>query len=690
MHDGTLFPFRSSWGYLGGQWRLLEDEVKWSDLEDSTGIIPSGPADVLVTVFRGRNRKQQALDDVPVGFKKPKLADHGVFMNVRSKKEKKALDKEIPYSKIAESDKQAYLEAEAKEWQSWLDYDAVQPLSVEESQEILRTKRERVLKCRFVYRNKHAGLVDAAGNPLPLKPKARLCVQGQHDPDCMSGLVKLDAPTVQHTSFMLFLHLVVSYGWIDFLRNGDISSAFLQGEETTGEPLYMFLPERGLPNLNAQQVLRLKRPVYGRPDAPRAWYNQISSFIMNNMGYERSILDPALFVLRGPNNEPKGMLVLHVDDLLVATDGSPEAEEGVKLLHERFPFGEWGLVKDQPSGITYCGKEVVVGLEEGKQVLQMRQRGFVEGRLETIQLTRERKQQVNELVTPQEQSDFRSVLGALQWLSTQSRPDVSFGTNQLQKRVNSLTVGDLLAANRLVKLVKQHEVCFTFRDLGKDVVVVSWHDAGLYNSVGVELDEQDDELVQSLADKKLLYSQKGCVVGLCRRADLERTDAVQANVLCWKSKTNRRILESSFSAEVQAALLGHSCGQYLRTLLLEVQHGSWIVKEDDQLDWHSLLPLLMVSDCKSVYDTIKKDGVSVDKSTAVSVAVLRQLCCSDIHPKGEKGSILWTPTRHQVADPLTKSGRHADLQQVLQCGRVVFHAVSSKSLFKSKRNLGQC
>lgn len=78
------------------------------------------------------------------------------------------------------------------------------------------------------------------------------------------------------------------------------------------------------------------------------------------------------------------------------------------------------------------------------------------------------------------------------------------------------------------------------------------------------------------------------------------------------------------------------------------------------------------------------------KSTAVSVAVLRQLCCFGSHPKGEKGSILWTPTRHQVADPFTKGGRHGDFQQVLSDGTVVFHAKSSKSMFKSTRDSDRC
>ena len=40
--EGTRFPFRSTWGYWGGSWRLLEDEVRWLALEDATHLIPGG------------------------------------------------------------------------------------------------------------------------------------------------------------------------------------------------------------------------------------------------------------------------------------------------------------------------------------------------------------------------------------------------------------------------------------------------------------------------------------------------------------------------------------------------------------------------------------------------------------------------------------------------------------------------
>ena len=97
------------------------------------------------------------------------------------------------------------------------------------------------------------------------------------------------------------------------------------------------------------------------------------------------------------------------------------------------------------------------------------------------------------------------MMGALQWVCNQTRPDVAFMTNQLQKRISKLQVRDLVEANKVVRLVKHDEVSLTFRNLGKQVAVVVWHDSGLFNSCGMELDENDDGVIHSLADKKMLY-----------------------------------------------------------------------------------------------------------------------------------------------------------------------------------------
>ena len=688
-HDPAEYKIRSSWGFIQGEWYLLEDEIKWDQLDEPQGLIIGGPAEILITVFQKRTRKQVCLDSVPETIKRRRVEK--VFLAESRRKAQKALDKEIPYDKISEDMKPAFEEAILKEWSSWMEYQAARALDLDQSAKILREKPERVLKSRYVLRNKHAGLQDEYGKPLELKAKARLCVQGQHDPDCLTGEVKLDSPTIQHNTLMVFLHCVVSFGWLDEWKSGDISSAFLQGKPSEGEPLFMFQPRQGIPGVKKGQIFQLLRPVYGRPDAPRAWYENLSGFIMDELGYEKSLLDPALFVRRSPQGEPLSMIVIHVDDLMVAGEKSPENDKLVEKLHNKFPFGEWESVAQKKEGITYCGKEIVVEGEETNRVIKLRQKGFVEGRLESIPISKERSRETESEVTEDERSDFRSVLGSLQWLSTQSRPDIAYHVNQLQKRVNKLQVKDLQVANVVVRLVKKNPVELVFRNLGRDVVAVCWHDASLYNSLGVELDDQDDELVQSFHEKRMLYSQKGVMTGFVRKKDLESTHPVDLNIMSWKSKTNKRIVESSFAAETHGALLGHGTGHYLRALYCEIRFGGWVIQSGDELEWEQLTPLVMCTDCKSVYDCISKDGHTIgDRTNALNVAVLRQLLTTSKKPSGEKAHLLWLPTRHQVADGLTKSGRHLEMQRTLCESQVTFHGLSAKHMQRSKRELLQC
>ena len=62
--------------------------------------------------------------------------------------------------------------------------------------------------------------------------------------------------------------------------------------------------------------------------------------------------------------------------------------------------------------------------------------------------------------------------------------------------------------------------------------------------------------------------------------------------------------------------MGHSQGHYLRMLLLEVFNGDSVVKQEN--DWNLQIPLVMCTDCRSIYDCLKKDGQTIsDKSSAI-------------------------------------------------------------------------
>ena len=110
---------------------------------------------------------------------------------------KRLKEKEIPFDLIPSEERELYRAAEDKEWQSWLDYNSCEVLSLEES----RVEAERpdgVLPSRYVFRNKNAGLKDPFDNDLPVKAKARLCLQGHLCPDSKSGQVQVDSrPTIE-------------------------------------------------------------------------------------------------------------------------------------------------------------------------------------------------------------------------------------------------------------------------------------------------------------------------------------------------------------------------------------------------------------------------------------------------------------------------------------------------------------
>ena len=282
-----------------------------------------------------------------------------------------------------------------------------------------------------------------------------------------------------------------------------------------------------------------------------------------------------------------------------------------------------------------------------------------------IPLSPDRKREPDSAANAQERTDFRSTIGSLQWLSTQSRPDISFEVNQLQKRIPDLKVFDLLRANALVREVKGSDsVELVFEDLGRDCEVVVFHDAALFNSVGVELDAEDaDNVLLSGREKKLIYSQKGVLVGCVRRGSTSSQGSKTMNIIEWKSSTNHRVIESSFAAEAHAAVQGHSLGRHVQAVISECKWGSQVVCEFDDQDWQERVPMYMCTDCKSLYDCVKKEGCSLsDRSYLIGVVLLRQLCGVSSRVKT---NLKLIPTRLQRADPLTKKGLGKQMRETL-------------------------
>ena len=166
-----------------------------------------------------------------------------------------------------------------------------------------------------------------------MRAKARLCAQAFNEPLARAGVIKVDSPTVQRIGINIFLQLVVNFRWQRWWRKGDIKSAFLQGKERDVDALgKLYLrPPRGrpLPGVPQGALLEVVRSVYGLPDAPLAWWEELSGFL-KEIGFVSSRVDPAFMIHYLPNGSTGAIAIIHVDDLVIANDGSKETEELVE------------------------------------------------------------------------------------------------------------------------------------------------------------------------------------------------------------------------------------------------------------------------------------------------------------------------------------------------------------------------
>ena len=142
-------------------------------------------AEELETQHKNLAKQARYLDDLPQSIRRnlnPKQAFY-VKKNLTGEALEKSLDKELPWSFIPEEEKEMYREAERKQWQEHMDFGAVRPLSLQESREVeAKVDKSRIISSRFFYRDKNRSK-RRLDTSIPCRPKARLCVGGQRDPD---------------------------------------------------------------------------------------------------------------------------------------------------------------------------------------------------------------------------------------------------------------------------------------------------------------------------------------------------------------------------------------------------------------------------------------------------------------------------------------------------------------------------
>ena len=124
------------------------------------------------------------------------------------------------------------------------------------------------------------------------------------------------------------------------LEQLDVKTAFLHGD--LKEDLYMIQLEGFTVQGQENLVCKLRKSLYGLKQAPRQWYKKFDSFI-HRIGFKRCEVDHCCYVKSFDNSYI--ILLLYVDDMLIAGSSIEEINNLKKQLSKQFAIKDLGVAK---------------------------------------------------------------------------------------------------------------------------------------------------------------------------------------------------------------------------------------------------------------------------------------------------------------------------------------------------------
>ncbi|CAK0837883.1 unnamed protein product, partial [Prorocentrum cordatum] len=382
------------------------------------------------------------------------------------------------------------------------------------------------------------------------------------------------------------------------------------------------------------QLIKILKGVFGLAAAPRQWWAKLKRTLLaveEKLGdyvfrLRHHSLDPAVYYGCDKHGELCAAVVAHVDDLLLGV--SPKYPTLYDWLYKLLP--------------------------------------------------KERKTELSAEATPAEFSDNRSALGALGWLSSQTRPDLSAGVAMGQRTQNKPTIQDLLETNRLIELARQHaDVGLEFPKLRGPLCLVTYHDASWAN-----VDEPPEGVIATLLtkivgskDKNIKIRSQAGYATFIAEAKLLCGDKARAGIVDWRSGTIERVCRSILAAETMSAVDALGCAQITRCVSASLEIPDAHLEDIPP----SLLPLAQVTDCATLYDTMHKDGypkLSSERRLLLDLVALKESLEEErsnefvADDQRSQLPLFWVPTGQQLGDQFTQRSDSSAIGAVLRDTRL--------------------
>ena len=341
------------------------------------------------------------------------------------------------------------------------------------------------------------------------------------------------------------------------------------------------------------------------------------------------MIDPAFFCYY-EGDKLEGILISHVDDFLYAGN-EVFMNKVIRVIEQKY-----AISSHYEGDFEYVG----LSLQSSCDGITMNQTTFNE-KLETIKLGADKMKNNERILDDNEKRLYQQLLGRINWLSHQSRPDLAFDAFSASLASQSPTVQDVKLLNKVVSKV----------------------DNGLNNIFYPRLDETSLRIVvfgdasyANLKDK--VSSGEGYLVFLADKRG-------NSCLLNWKSKKIKRVVHSTEAAECLALVDCNGDAHYIRSILEELLYKKPCKS----------IPILVCTDSIQLRKALISTHLVTEKLLRITIAEMKQILEDD----DEKTSICWVRSENMLSDCLTKKGASSlRLCQALESGFIDIQSLLSE------------
>ncbi|GJT04051.1 putative ribonuclease H-like domain-containing protein [Tanacetum coccineum] len=228
----------------------------------------------------------------------------------------------------------------------------------------------------------------------------------------------------------------------------DVKSAFLYGK--IEEEVYVCQPPRFEDPHFPNKVYKVEKELHGLHQAPRAWYETLSTYLLNN-GFHRGEIDKTLFIRRHKDD----ILLVHVyvDDIIIGSTKKKMSTEFERLMHENFQMSSIGELSFY-LGLQVKQKSDGIFISQDKYGVEILKK-FDFASIKTTSTPMETNKPLikDEKTKNVDVHLYRSMIRSLMYL-TASRPDIMFDVCACAWFQVTLKTSHLHAVKRIFRYLK--------------------------------------------------------------------------------------------------------------------------------------------------------------------------------------------------------------------------------------------